>query len=275
MSNSPTIIKIDPEFRSLIPELTKEELAGLEASLLADGCRDQVICWNDILVDGHNRKEICERHGIKFETRRLNFLSRDAAKAWIIKNQFARRNLSDAQRAELALKLEPLFHKVARENLKTSSGGPKPRPRQNSAEAGFSGSKRTRDEVAKVAGVSHETIRQVKKLQQNAAPEIMDMARAGDISIRAATAVSHEPVEVQKEIASNGAEAVKQHARQKSATELPPSSESDKPKPRGKGLELAYRAINCLKEIPIKDGLRAEALDLVARWIEHNREVNV
>lgn len=33
-------LTIDPEFRSLIPPLSAEELAGLEESIKAEGCRD-------------------------------------------------------------------------------------------------------------------------------------------------------------------------------------------------------------------------------------------
>jgi len=46
--------------------------------------------------------------GIVFQTKEIKLEDRDAAKVWIINNQFARRNLTPFQRAELALKLEPL-----------------------------------------------------------------------------------------------------------------------------------------------------------------------
>ncbi len=54
-------LKIDSEFQSLIPPLTPEELAGLEDSLKSEGCRDALVVWNDTIVDGHNRYEICQR----------------------------------------------------------------------------------------------------------------------------------------------------------------------------------------------------------------------
>lgn len=41
--------------------------------------------------------------------------------------------------------------------------------------------------------------------------------------------------------------------------------------PRGIGIDKAYAAIAILKEIPLNDGLRQEALATVARWIEHNK----
>ena len=61
-------MKIDPQFKALIPPLAPEELAGLEASLKAEGCRDALVTWRGLLLDGHNRLEICKRHKLKFKT---------------------------------------------------------------------------------------------------------------------------------------------------------------------------------------------------------------
>lgn len=54
-------IKIDPEFKALIPPLDADERAQLEANIVADGCRDPLVLWCDVLLDGHNRHEICTR----------------------------------------------------------------------------------------------------------------------------------------------------------------------------------------------------------------------
>lgn len=62
----------------------------MEASLLNDGCRDALIVWNGILVDGHNRYKICTEHQIEFHTLEKEFEDRDAAKLWIMKNQMSR-----------------------------------------------------------------------------------------------------------------------------------------------------------------------------------------
>ena len=74
-----TEIKIDPEFKNLIPPLTDEEYDGLRDSLLSEGCRDALVLWNDVLVDGHNRYEICKKHGIPFKTIQKDFVSREDA----------------------------------------------------------------------------------------------------------------------------------------------------------------------------------------------------
>ena len=61
-------ISIDTEFKNLIPPLTAEEYAGLEESILNEGCRDAIVLWGETIIDGHNRYEICTKHGVDFRT---------------------------------------------------------------------------------------------------------------------------------------------------------------------------------------------------------------
>lgn len=89
------MITIDSEFKSLIPPLTPEEYAGLEASIIKEGCRDALIIWDGTLIDGHNRYEMCIKHEIEYDTSELVFNSRDDAIDWIYQNQLSRRNLTD------------------------------------------------------------------------------------------------------------------------------------------------------------------------------------
>jgi hypothetical protein len=92
-------ITINPDLQSLIPRLTAEEFAQLEANLLQDGCHDPLIVWQEeqTLLDGHNRHDICERHGLDYRTQELSLPDLDTAKAWIIANQLGRRNLTPEQ----------------------------------------------------------------------------------------------------------------------------------------------------------------------------------
>jgi len=89
-------IKIDKEFAALIPALSADELAQLERSLLAEGCRDPLLVWKgkNILLDGHNRLSLCRQHNLPFKVEALEFPDREAAEAFIVKNQLGRRNLS-------------------------------------------------------------------------------------------------------------------------------------------------------------------------------------
>jgi len=87
-------IQIDPELKALIPPLSPDELAQLEANIIADGCRDPLVVWNGVLVDGHNRFDICSRNGIVFKTVALDLPDRAAVEDWMDSNQLGRRNLS-------------------------------------------------------------------------------------------------------------------------------------------------------------------------------------
>lgn len=173
-------ITIDKEFKSLIPALTDDEYKGLEESILKEGCRDSLVLWGDTLVDGHNRYEICTKHGIAFETVQKDFDNRDDAIQWIILNQFGRRNLPMYERARLALRLKPVIAEKAKENQLSTL-------KQNKTVSQKSVERiDTQKELAKVAGVSHDTIAKVEKIEKTASPEVKAKLQSGDMSINQA-----------------------------------------------------------------------------------------
>lgn len=125
MQNQETVaFVIDPEIKSIIPPLRGWEKDQLEESLLLYGCRDKLIVWQEggILLDGHNRYEICEKHGIPFDIREESFDSIADAMVWVIDNQFARRNLTDPVRFELIQKKREILAAKGAENEKLSMG---------------------------------------------------------------------------------------------------------------------------------------------------------
>ena len=92
---------IDDEFKNLISPLSPKEYFQLEENILTDGCINPIITWNDVIVDGHNRYEICKKHNLPFKTMAMFFESRDEVIAWICKNQLGRRNISEETRKYL------------------------------------------------------------------------------------------------------------------------------------------------------------------------------
>lgn len=107
MSDSLNLL-VDEEFRALIPPLRLDERSELEASIEADGCRDPLTVWAGTIIDGHNRYEICSRLSVPFTVVEKEFDSRVDALIWIRRNQLARRNLTDDQRAINAERLRQL-----------------------------------------------------------------------------------------------------------------------------------------------------------------------
>jgi hypothetical protein len=164
------LLKIDSEFKNLIPPLTSEEYQQLEKSVKDEGCRDCLIIWDGTIVDGHNRFEICSKNGIHFDTKEHQFNSREDVIEWIIRNQFGRRNLPIYERAKLVLKLEAVIRERAKANQREHGGtAPGKTLNQNSGEV--CKPINTDRELAKAAGVSHDTIGKVKIIEQEATPE--------------------------------------------------------------------------------------------------------
>lgn len=202
-------IQIDSEFQALIPPLSAEERAQLEVNLLADGCRDPLVVWETsdgqhILIDGHNRYEICTRLGIEYDVEEMLFESREDVIVWMVDNQRGRRNLNDFQRTELQLKKKAAIAAKAKANQGTRTD-----ISQNSVKCID-----TQKEIATAAGVSHDTVSKVERIQETAAPELITALRESKVSINAASDVATLPKEEQAELVARGAKEILQAAKE-------------------------------------------------------------
>lgn len=170
---------MDTRFKHIIPPLSADEYNQLEQNILRDGIRDPLVMWGDTLIDGHNRLSIAQKHGLDYKTVSMCFPDDEAAKKWIIINQFGRRNLPLYERARLALELKPIIAEKAKENQRGGQGGvllP-----QISAKATD-----TRQELAAIAGVSHDTIAKVERIEADATDEVRAQVKSGELSINQA-----------------------------------------------------------------------------------------
>jgi N6-adenosine-specific RNA methylase IME4 len=178
-----TII-IDPEFKALIPPLAPDELSQLEANILRDGCRDPLVLWGEILIDGHNRHEICTRNGLPFETVQIQFESRTHARIWMRNNQAGRRNLTTAWRLDLELGNKQDLLEIGKakrvETLKQNASVLSQNDRTESVPT-----VNTRVEIAKAAGVSTGQVGMAEQIIKKA-PELWEKAKQGDVSISSA-----------------------------------------------------------------------------------------
>lgn len=207
-------IKISEELRAYIDPLTPDEYAALESSLLAEGCRDALVLWGDLLVDGHNRHGICQKHGIPFTTvQNKNFKSMEDVHLWMIDNHLGRRSVSDFQRGVLALrKKEILSSRQAQENANVSAESVQAESAtRTDASPPLT---LTREAIARAARVSSTTLGQIEKIQKTAAPELVSAVKTGVISINAAATVASLPVEEQVAAVSGGRKELRKAARQ-------------------------------------------------------------
>ncbi len=96
-------LTVDPEFRDKIPPLTEDEFVLLEENILSDGAvLSPLIVWNGVILDGHNRYEIIQKHPeLAYTIHEVIFDNRFEALSWICKNQLGRRNLTPQQKKYL------------------------------------------------------------------------------------------------------------------------------------------------------------------------------
>lgn len=86
---------IDEELRDWLP-VPSIGADVLEQQLLAaGGPSDPIRVWKGtgIVVDGHRRLAICQKHGLPYRIEEMEFDSRQAVKDWMDSYQLARRNL--------------------------------------------------------------------------------------------------------------------------------------------------------------------------------------
>ena len=116
-------IVVNEELKAYIEPLTPDEHDALERSILTEGCRDALVLWGDVLVDGHNRYGICQKHGLPFQTvQNPRFQSMEDVHLWMIDQHLGRRSVSDFQRGVLALrKREIMAERKARAAIATET----------------------------------------------------------------------------------------------------------------------------------------------------------
>lgn len=219
-------ITVNEELLAYIDPLTPDELNALERSLLTEGCRDALVLWGDVLVDGHNRYSLCRKHGIPFNTlQNSSFKSMDDVHLWMIDQHLGRRSVSDFQRGVLALRKKDILG--ARRPVPQDDGAA---PNDEVAAVLPTAEPLTsREALAKSARISSNTITQIEKIQKSAAPELVAAIKSGAISINAAATVASLPLEAQVAAVAGGKKELQQAARQVRETRAVARTEPESP----------------------------------------------
>jgi hypothetical protein len=220
-------IVVNEELKAYIDPLTAEEHEALERSILAEGCRDALVLWGDVLVDGHNRYGICSKHGLPFQTvQNTRFRSMEDVHLWMIDQHLGRRSISDFQRGVLALRKREIVaerraRSAAAQTTEPAAQAAEPAPAQDALQ--------TREALAKAARLSSNQVVMIEKIQKQATPEVVAAVKAGAISINAAAAVATLPAEEQAAAAAAGAQELKQAAKRVRETKRKPPAVDSAP----------------------------------------------
>ena len=233
-------IVVNEDLKAYIDPLTPDEHDALERSLLAEGCRDALVLWGDVLVDGHNRYGICQKHGLPFQTlQSTQFKSMDDVHLWMIDQHLGRRSVSDFQRGVLALRKREILNDrrlhaassaaVADAPELGALGGNTQADPANAASGNNSALEplKSREGLAKVARLSSSQVVMIEKIQKQAAPEVVAAVKSGTISINAAAAVATLPEDEQVAAALGGKEQLQQAAKRVRETKKRPTASTE------------------------------------------------
>ena len=213
---SPVVL---PEMAQLLPPLTGEQLAALEADLLANGCYSPIIVNEDmVIIDGHHRQELCKKHGIPYKMAVFSFQDMLEAKQWALDTQKGRRNLDKWELGKIALKLREDVEARAKENMAAGGGDQK----SEDAKSGLTtlsnpiSPVNTRKELADAVGIGEVTMGKVMQIDEHAPAPIREALDSGELSINQGYNLTRQlqdvPEELREEAAARAVELI--HAKE-------------------------------------------------------------
>ncbi len=191
-----------PEMAELLPPLTGEQLATLEADLLKNGCYSPIIVNEDmVIIDGHNRQRLCEQHNLPYQMAVFSFEDLLEAKQWALDTQKGRRNLDKWELGKIALRLKPDIEARARENMSAGGGDQK----SEGAKSGCANSQNpispvnTTKELADAVGIGHQTMSRVMQIDEHAPTAVKEALDSGDLSINQGYNITRQVQELPEE----------------------------------------------------------------------------
>lgn len=180
-------LKIDEEFKNVLPQLTEEEFDRLEKLIISDGkIINPIVVWNDTIVDGHNRWAIIQKHpDIPYTVEYKEFANRWEAIDWIVSNQLGRRNCTDEQRMYALGKLYEARKHVHGGDRRSDSFS----RRQNGA---LDRPGRVREQIMKEQGVGQKTVERSEQYAKG-----IDAIREADAELAESILKSEKKVQKQ------------------------------------------------------------------------------
>jgi hypothetical protein len=235
-----------------------------------------------VLVDGHNRYGICQKHGLPFQTvQNTRFKTIEDVHLWMIDQHLGRRSISDFLRGVLALRKKDIVDerraRALAETARPDDDAPfdadtpvAESPAESAAALPPPAPLSSREAIARAARLSSNQVVMIEKIQKQAAPELVAAVKSGVISINTAAAVASLPAEEQVSAANAGKDELKQAAKRVREAKRNPreeSAESDAAdQPAGQQPDAVQMLERRVAELTAEnDGLRRQLAELRAQ----------
>lgn len=173
-----------PEMEQLLPPLSGEQFSALESDILENGCYAPIIVNEDIIIiDGHNRFRICEKHGLPYKMLAFSFTDLLEAKQWALDTQKGRRNLDKWELGQIALRLKPDIEARAKANQSAAGGD-----RSDKGALSVNSPKAlqpidTRKEMAQAVGIGEQAMGRIARLSEEAPQALKDALENKKVSV--------------------------------------------------------------------------------------------
>lgn len=179
--------RIDPELNNVLPKLLDADYKALEQSLLREGYKGApIMVWGDVIVDGHNRYEICNKHNIPYEVKSVEFASKEEAIIWMVRQQLGRRTLTPLQRIQIVEKYRPFYKEKAKKNKSLNGGDKKSKLKKSTTPLPKEEKVDVRAELAKDADVSTNTYAKGLDILKSENEELINETLSGQKTINKA-----------------------------------------------------------------------------------------
>lgn len=213
----------------IFPMIDDAELGTLADDIKKHGQKNPIYTFEGKILDGRNRFRACQKSKVPAVIEEWKPVNGETPLQFVISQNLHRRHLNESQRAMIATSISSL-----------SQG-------EKRADAGIPAF--TQAEAAKQMNVSRDSVQQAKKVTENAAPEVTEAVKAGEVTVSDAAAVAKEPKAKQKKavkkVKAGKARTLKQAMDDEAEDVL--KDEIDKPVPPG--LASVFQAQRLFKGI--------------------------
>lgn len=188
----------------IFPKMSETEFQELKESIREHGLKTVITFWRGQLIDGRHRARALEELGISIDYHWAELEDDDDPIAFAIAANLHRRQLTTSQKSMVAAELATLQNGS---NQYQKQGGE------------ISPATLTIEQAAETVGVDRKSVVTAKAVQRDAAPEVVEAVKAGDLSLNAAKKLAEaEPDKAkQAEIVAKGKEHVREVVAAKKA----------------------------------------------------------
>jgi len=176
-------LKINSEYKSLMPELPEDEYESLKQNISKNGYWEEYpVVVNDKyeILDGHTRWKVCQELGIQPTIKIKHFESKEDEMEFVIEANLSRRHLNSFQKAEIGLKLLEIEKAKAEKRKLAQLKQFKDKTTEVSSEDTTG---KAINIVADKLKISRHTIEKAKEILEKGDDELIEKCRQGEVSV--------------------------------------------------------------------------------------------